>query len=597
MATRHAVEFVIQSVDREAESALIEQVDIDRVVGHVDALADLRRHPGTDDERQAAEYVVDQLRAYGVDVEAGEYEGYVSEPTDAGLTVTRPTNWAVPDEEIITVAFGGATPPVGVHGEVVSVPEVTPETLASLDLDGRIAFTRGLPTPEPVEALAAAGASAAVFESPTPGHCHEMIVTPVWGTPGVEDASRVPDLPVVEVQQSAGERLRDQLTRGPVAATVQTSVTTDLYELPCPVGRIEGRESDRYVVVGNHVDSWHEGVTDNATAVAVTLELARVFSARDTQPRRGLVFGFWTAHSFGRYAGSTWFADTNFTDLRENGIAYLHLDLNGLRGADTLWYQHMAAVAEEHRDVLAAVPDLERPADSEATNESEQSSFLGDERPGRNSDQSFWGAGLVSLLSGARLTPGTDDGGPVGGGWWWHTPADTRDKVDPDVLSEETKLYVALLARLCESPVVPVDHAASAAAVAEAVDALGFDHPALDDLRERATALEETVAEATRIADARAAEPAVASAAEDLTVELNNRLVPALYERGPNHRHDPAVEQRRLPGIAAVGDPDERTGRARLFAETSLRREVARVAELLRESRAAAERFCDAYDE
>jgi hypothetical protein len=319
--------------------------------------------------------------------------------------------------------------------------------------------------------------------------------------------------------------------------------------------------------------------------VAATLELARVFADREEPPRRGLVFGFWTAHSFGRYAGSTRFVDDHFSDLRANGLAYIHLDLNGLHGADRLWYQHMAAIEDEHLDALATVPDLTLPESRD------ESSVLGDDRPGRNSDQSFWGAGLVSLLSGARLTPETPAGGPVGGGWWWHTPEDTRDKVDPDVLREETKLYAALAARICESPVPPFDHARSAAAVGDTLDGLGFDHPALERVRERAARLERTVAEANRIADGRADDPTVARAAEDLQVELANRLVPALYKARPAHRHDRALPQGRLPGLAAVGDPGERSGRERLFAETALRREANRVGELLRESLSVADAF------
>lgn len=586
-----AVASMFESIDRETESELVDRIDADRMIEHVDVLADLTRHSGSEGERAGTDYVVAQLQEYGVDVEYGEYEAYISDPGDASLTVTAPTGWQVPDGEVVTVAFGAATPPAGVHGEVDFVPEVTDRALASLDLDGRIVFTPGLPTPGPVEKLAEAGAKAAVFESPTEGHQHEMIVTPVWGTPGVGDEGRIPDLPVVEISQSAGERLRDQLDRGPVEAAVETSVTTDRVDLPCPVGRIEGRESDRYYVVGNHVDSWHEGVTDNATAVAATLELARVFADRDESPRRGLLFGFWTAHSFGRYAGSTWFVDDHFPDLRENGLAYIHLDLNGLKGAERLWYQHMAAVEDEHIDVLDSVPDLELP---EGTGES---SFLGDDRPGRNSDQSFWGAGLVSLLSGARLTPETPEGGPVGGGWWWHTPDDTRDKVDPDVLVEEVKLYAALAARICESPFLPFDHAKSAAAIGESVENLEFSHDALDDVRERAAELERTVAEANRIGDARADDPAVASAVEDLQIELGNRLVPALYKARPDHKHDRALSQGRLPGIVAVGDPENRSGRAQLFAETSLRREANRLEELIRDSTQLAAAFVDEHGE
>ena len=576
---------MFEAIDRETESELIDSIDKDRLVAHVDELADLSRHSGSEAERAGADYVAAQLREYGVDVEYGEYEAYISDPETAAMTVSGAEEWRVPDDEIITVSFGGTTPPAGVHGEIVFVPEVTEAALAPLELDGRIAFTTGLPTPGSVERLAEAGVRAAVFESPTEGHCHEMIVTPIWGTPGVEDVDRIPELPVVEISQSAGRRLRTQLDRGQVTATVETSVTTHQADLPCPVGRIDGRESDRYYVIGNHIDSWHEGVTDNATAVAATLELARVFAEREEPPRRGLLFGFWTAHSFGRYAGSTWFVDDHFSDLRANGLAYIHLDLNGLKGANRLWYQHMAAIEDEHLDALATVPTLTLP------DASDESSVLGDDRPGRNSDQSFWGAGMVSLLSGARLTPETPEGGPVGGGWWWHTPEDTRDKVDPDVLCEETKLYVALATRICESPVPPFDHAKSAAAVGETLDKLGFEHPALEGIRERAAQLERTVAEANRIANDRADDPAVARAAEDLQVELANRLVPALYKTRPDHRHDRALPQGRLPGLAAVGDPGELSGRERLFAETALRREANRVEELLRESLSVAEAF------
>jgi len=575
---------MFDTIDRTTEETVIEAVDRERLVDHVDALDGLSRHSGSRDERAGTDYVADRLREYGVDVEYADYEAYVSDPEDATMQVTAPKRWRVPDEEVITVAFGAATSPAGVHGEVVALLDASEATVAAHDVAGRLVLVSGLPRAGPVKRLAKAGAAAAIFESPTEGHCHEMIVTPVWGTPGIEDEDRIPDLPVIEVSQNVANRLRDALDRGPLAATVETAVTTDCYTLP-------GRESDRYFLIGNHVDSWYEGVTDNATAVAASLELARVFAAHDEPPRRGLVFGFWTAHSFGRYAGSTWFADTHFADLRENGLAYIHLDLNGLKGADTLWYQHMAAAEDEHLDVLSSVPDLELP------NRSGASSFLGAERPGRNSDQSFWGTGLVSLLSGARLPPETPEGGPVGGGWWWHTPEDTRDKVDPDVLVEETQAYAALATRICESPIVPFDHTASARALVDCLDDAGFDHDALADLRDRAEDLERAVAEANRVFDARADEPAVARAAEDLQVRLANRLIPALYTARPDHLHDRALTQDRLPGIDAIGVPDRTTDRNYLFAETSLRRETNRLDDLLRDAQRSTRRFLDQYGE
>ncbi|NIP83558.1 MAG: hypothetical protein GWM90_31765, partial [Gemmatimonadetes bacterium] len=54
--------------------------------------------------------------------------------------------------------------------------------------------------------------------------------------------------------------------------------------------------------------------------------------------------------------------------------------------------------------------------------------------PGRNSDQSFNGVGLP-LLQFNHSRPGE-----LGGYWWWHTPDDTYDKIDFDILRADAGL-------------------------------------------------------------------------------------------------------------------------------------------------------------
>ena len=44
-----------------------------------------------------------------------------------------------------------------------------------------------------------------------------------------------------------------------------------------------------------------------------------------------------------------------------------------------------------------------------------------------------------------------------GGGWWWHTPADTSDKVDMQLLLRDTKYITSLLEPMLCEPVVPSD--------------------------------------------------------------------------------------------------------------------------------------------
>ncbi|MFW5934291.1 MAG: M28 family peptidase [Halolamina sp.] len=571
---------MLEAVDRDTEEKLRERVDPEELTRHVDAFDGTARISGTDDEWEASEYVVETLREYGCEAELLEFEGYISVPEDARVDVTVPTRETF--DEAITTSFGASTPPSGVSGEVVRVDDVTEEAVAAADLEGKIAFTTGLPTPQPITLLEAAGAEAVVYQSVNPDHLHEMIVTPVWGTPGLDDEAEIPDLPVAQMTHDAGEWLLERCDEGPVEATVTTEVTTELTTLPCPVGRVEGTESDRYLVVGNHVDSWYEGITDNATAMAATLELARIFA--EDPPARGFVFGFWPAHSTGRYAGSAWWADREWLDLRENGVAYYHLDLNGLAGADGLWHQEMAELGDEHLDVLETASDMPLLDSGEA-------GFLGDDRPARNSDQSFWGAGLTSLLSGARLEPG-DEGGPIGGGWWWHTPADTRDKVDLDVLAEETRIAVALASRICDSPALPHDFRATVDDVREQVEDVEtetgreFDgvHAELDALAESLEAAYDV------IEGVDAAGSDTATAAEDLQVALGNELVPALYMSRRDYDHEPALPHDPLPALRRAAGIDG-TGREERFAETTLTREVTRLRHRLRNAREAAASF------
>jgi hypothetical protein len=576
---------VIDAIDRTTEDDLVGEIDRAALEAHVDALADLRRYPGTDDQWEAAEYIVDELAAAGVDVEFQTVDAYTSVPESAAVTVTSPVRERFDDA--ITTAFSASTPPGGVSGELVAVDQIDDDTTNLPDVEGSVVFTRGLPTPGAVRTIDQAGARAAVFQSPTDGELHEMIVSPVWGSPSVDDVDELPDLPVAEIHHADGEWLAERAAGDDVTVTVEAQARTEQRELPCPVARVPGTESDRYTVVGNHIDSWHEGVTDNASAVATSMELARVFA--ENPPKRGVVVGFWPGHSMGRYAGSTRYADRNWLDLRENGIAYIHVDLNGLEGADHLMAQHMAEVGEEHLDVLEGgpLPLAER---------GDGGGLLGSgSRPGRNSDQSFWGAGLSSFLSGGRFSADRADAGPVGGGWWWHTPEDTRDKVDFDLMTEEARLYTALVSRLSNSPVLPHDYRATATEIrtlAEEIDAAAageIDFSAVYDRLDRLDAALEAFVELASGVD----DDGVAHGVEDVQVRLGNLLIPALYMASPAHEHDPALPHELLPYLRVAESLPDRTGPRAGFARTKAVRGVSKLADRVGKAADTVEAFLD----
>jgi N-acetylated-alpha-linked acidic dipeptidase len=86
------------------------------------------------------------------------------------------------------------------------------------------------------------------------------------------------------------------------------------------------------------------GVGDNATGDATLLEVANVL-----WQQRSVRIAWWPGHSTGRYAGSTWYADTFALDLSENCVAHINCDNPGCRRAteyrDLAWTPETADYA------------------------------------------------------------------------------------------------------------------------------------------------------------------------------------------------------------------------------------------------------------
>ncbi|XP_077570364.1 aminopeptidase NAALADL1 [Stigmatopora nigra] len=97
------------------------------------------------------------------------------------------------------------------------------------------------------------------------------------------------------------------------------------------MGVIRGSvEPDRYVIYGNHRDSWVHGAIDPSSGTSVMLELTRVLGKTVKQgkwrPRRSIIFASWGAEEFG-LIGSTEFTEQYFTKLSERTVAYINVDV------------------------------------------------------------------------------------------------------------------------------------------------------------------------------------------------------------------------------------------------------------------------------
>jgi N-acetylated-alpha-linked acidic dipeptidase len=360
-----------------------------------------------------------------------------------------------------------------------------------------------------------------------------------------------------------------------VRARLVAEVTTGWQPQPVTLAFIPGKTDD-YLLVGAHLDSWYVGVTDNATGNAALLEMARVLNAHRNELERGVVFAWWPGHSTGRYAGSTWFADNSFADLRAHCIGYLNIDSPGCRGA-TVW---------DCRYVMGEVEQFMEALVGEITGQP-----ANPRRPMKAGDQSFWGVGVTSLGAFRMLPadhPERKAVGGSGGGWWWHTAEDTLDKADAEVLRGDTSLYAAIAARLATDPVLPYafdtvarDFASRLAEIATEADGR-FDLAPAHDAAVRFGAAAEQL-EQTRQHLAMSGSAEQRRALDAGLLRLSRILNPALYTMSGAYDQDPALQVPLLPGLSravALREMDPASDAAR-FLVTRLVRERNRIVDAL----------------
>ena len=544
----------------------------ERLLAHVAEFARRRKHAGTPEELESLRYVERELRSSGYRTELLQHDAYVSLPGAARLQALKR------EHRCITHSF--SRPASELQARLVDVGAGDEASYAAVDARGAAVLLDGIATPASTVAARRHGAVAQVHVSPHE-HLHEMCISPVWGSPGDDQLDDLPSTAVVTVEHETGVRLRDALAAGEVVVLLDAAVDTGWRQTPILVGDLAGpRGADGpFVLLSGHHDTWHYGVMDNGGANATMLEVARVCALAREQWCRGLRVAFWSGHSQGRYSSSAWYADTHWEELDRRAVAHVNVDSTGGRGntvvSDTTASEELAALA---REALAAQARQE---------------FSG-RRTERAGDQSFWGIGVPSIFAnmseqpvggdvnamGAVIGAGTRRG--AGTGWWWHTPDDTEDKIDGEILLRDTRIYQHAVWRLLATPVPPLDFASAAHALVETLAERRHEAGDALDLSlclVRARALEGRAAQLQRAAAS--AEGADAERLAETLRRLSRALVPLAYTRGDRFAHDPALPQPPLPALADAALLDGLDADGRRFLASRLVREANRVAHAL----------------
>jgi membrane dipeptidase len=213
---------------------------------------------------------------------------------------------------------------------------------------------------------------------------------------------------------------------------------------PNVLGVLPGRDpvlKDEIILIGGHLDhlgvdhdgTIYNGADDNAAAVGVILEIARVLQARGFEPARTLVFAAWAAEELG-LRGSRFYVENPVYPLDRTAV-YINLDMVGT-GSDTLVVGGMWEFSKLFNRVT-----------------SRMSSCLKDKFVPRfdyrGSDHTpFLDAGVkaLSLRTGDILTRGLDDEHPE-----YHRPGDVASTIDPGLLAFVAAYHIEMLEYLAET--------------------------------------------------------------------------------------------------------------------------------------------------
>ena len=279
------------------------------------------RHAATEREHKAAEYIEQKFRQAGVNVRVDKVEGIkawyhhesrfrVVEPVEQELTCT-------------AILGSGATPKEGIVAEVVYVGRGKMEDLEGRDLENRFVFRdpprnltldnlTGEEAPQgPTEYLLKQGVVGFIEHARQKGRILQVDL--------LSGPNHLP-VPAVALTYEDGQYLKElirewyavpngyrRLKEEPVRAWIYVDAESkESYGINV-IASIPGTEypDEKVLLVAHHDNAYGPGACDNATAVAVNLECARVLSKLPA-PKCTIEFCSVTAEEYGEIGSSAY---------------------------------------------------------------------------------------------------------------------------------------------------------------------------------------------------------------------------------------------------------------------------------------------------
>jgi Iap family predicted aminopeptidase len=300
----------------------------------VERLEGIGSHPlgfrvaGTPEEREAVDFVAREMRSLGL-------QDVTKEPVPVDAWRLREAFVELPDGARVEAASFGGVPETGgrgVSGELVRVGRGGRRRLDRLDVAGKIALVewqvaRLWPYHVGLE-LGLRGAKAMVLFAPEGGPFYQAknalgTFDGIWHAEGP---------PCVTIRREDALKLDGRVRvvlRAPREPAKAANVT----------GYLDGQRRGAPTIVAGHHDGWFGAAFDDATGVAVTLELARAFVEARVKPRRAIAFVSHTAEEYGiaesayDWCYGAWYqVVAEHRDWTTGSPFYLNVEGSGRRG-------------------------------------------------------------------------------------------------------------------------------------------------------------------------------------------------------------------------------------------------------------------------
>jgi len=384
--------------------------DSQKAFAHVRALAvDIGTRPaGTAAEAAAADYIAEQLAAYGyqVDQQLFSFAAFI----DLGTTLEVLSSEDQPAGPVLNPLPMQPSIAGELEAEIAEAGLGRPEDLTSENA-GRIALIRRGETSfsDKIANAAAAGALAAIIYNNQPGQFEGQL-------------SAAPPIPAVSLSQEEGQILLDLLKEGPVRVRLAVRVELGPRDSQNVIARPPDGQCRLYV--GGHYDSVAvaPGANDNVSGTATVIEIARVLASD----------GEFDEVCFIAFAAEevSLIGSNNFVSLlpnadRDTVLGLLNFDVvgagSGLLFDGTQRLIDIASLEAGRLGLIAAQRELPR---------------------GANSDHaSFIAAGMPAMII-YRDDPNI------------HSAADKVEFVNPDLLAEAGRLGLGVIDAILREMVV-----------------------------------------------------------------------------------------------------------------------------------------------